>query len=124
MDNINLTEAMLQAEINQAREAGKIADSQEPRAQSVYYDSKEKQIVITLTNGNIFLFSPDLVEGLANASEEDLKDIEITPSKEGLHWDKLDVDLSISALLMGIVGTKRWMEQSRYKRIVMNIDEY
>ncbi|ACK66710.1 conserved hypothetical protein [Rippkaea orientalis PCC 8801] len=91
MESLNLTEEMLQAEINQAREAAKIADSQDLRAQSVYYDSQARQVVINLTNGSTFFCPTDLIEGLTNAADEDLKEIEITPCKEGLHWENLDI---------------------------------
>jgi hypothetical protein len=109
MNNLNLTDEILEKEISQAREAAKLADSQEPRAQSVHYDAQEKQIVLKLKNGTTFLFPPNLIQGLMSASDKDIAEVEITPSCEGLHWETLDVDLSIPSLLMGIFGTKLWM---------------
>ena len=29
----------------------------------------------------------------------------------GLHWEKLDADLSIPALIVGIFGSKAWMQE-------------
>ncbi|MBW4681745.1 MAG: DUF2442 domain-containing protein [Microcoleus vaginatus WJT46-NPBG5] len=110
MDNLNLTEATLKTEIAQARAAAVSADASEPRAQSAYYDANSERIVIELQNGASFLFPPALVQGLAGASIEDLTP-EVTPSGEGLHWEKLDVDLSIPALMVGIFGTKAWMAE-------------
>lgn len=37
--------------------------------------------------------------------------IEVTPSGEGLHWEALDVDLSVLCLLLGVFGTKSWMAE-------------
>ncbi len=111
MSNLNLTEEVFKTEIVQAREAAKLADSQEPRAKSAYYDRHSQQIVIKLKNGAGFLLPPALVQGLAGASENALAEVEITPSGEGLHWEELDVDLSIHALMQGIFGSKIWMSQ-------------
>ncbi len=57
--------------------------------------------------------------GLAQASTEDLgamvsdrpSVIEVTPLGYGLHWEALDVDLSVPSLLKGVYGTRAWMEQ-------------
>lgn len=64
------------------------------------------------------MFSHELGQGSFGASEDDLTNIEITPSGIGLHWETLDVDLTVSSLLQGIYGTKVWMEQLRQKREV------
>ncbi|MGK7947207.1 MAG: DUF2442 domain-containing protein [Microcystaceae cyanobacterium] len=111
MASPNLNDQMIQEQIAKARRAAKIADSQEPRAESVYYDFIQKKIFINLKNGSSFAFPPDLVQGLSGEDEKLIADVEITPSREGLHWEKLDVDLSIPALLVGIFGTKAWMSQ-------------
>lgn len=111
MESPNLTYKITQSQIDQARETAIIADSLEPRAESVYYDYEQKKIVLNLKNSCCFQFPPDLVQGLADEDEKLIAEVEITPSKEGLHWEKLDVDLSIPALLMGIFGTKTWMSQ-------------
>ena len=59
----------------------------------------------------MFGFPSEAGEGLAGASIKDLAEVEVTPSGEGLHWKTLDVDLSISALMNGIFGTKKWMAE-------------
>lgn len=109
MENLNLTEETLKEEIAQARAAAALADASEPRAESAHYDPNSERIVIKLRNGASFLFPPQLVQGLAGASLDNLTEVEVTPSVEGLHWEKLDVDLSIPSLMIGIFGTKAWM---------------
>jgi hypothetical protein len=41
----------------------------------------------------------DLSPRLAMASDEDLNDFEVTPSGYGIHWEKIDEDISLIALL-------------------------
>lgn len=111
MENLNLSEETLKDEIAKAREAAAYADATEPRAKSAYYDANSDRIVIELRNKTSFLFPPELVQGLAGASLDDLMQVEVTPSGQGLHWETLDVDMSIPSLMMGIFGTKAWMAE-------------
>ena len=111
MENLHLSEETLKSEIAQAKAAAAIADTSEPRAHSAYYDPNAGRVVIELRNGASFLFPHELVQGLAGASLDDLKQVEVTPSGAGLHWEKLDVDMSIPALMVGIFGTKAWMAE-------------
>lgn len=51
-------------------------------------------------NGKEYKFNlRDLSPRLAVASEEELKDFEITPSGYGIHWEKIDEDISLISLL-------------------------
>ena len=67
--------------------------------------------MIHLQYGAIFSFLAELGQGLSGATLEDLAEVEVTPSGMGLHWEKLDADLSVPALLNGIYGNSAWMEQ-------------
>jgi hypothetical protein len=87
-----------------AKKAGERANQSEPRAVSAQYDSHTNLIIIYLRGGNTFSFSPKWVPGLREASATDLSNIEITPSGAGLHWENLDEDLSVPALLQGNFG--------------------
>jgi hypothetical protein len=106
MKDIVLTEETLKNEIAQARAAAASSDVLEPRAQTAYYDLNSNRMVIELRSGATFLFPPELVQGLAGASSDSLMQVKVTPSGEGLHWEELDVDMSIPAIIMGIFGTK------------------
>ncbi len=87
-----------------AKKAGDKANRSEPRAESAHYDSRTKRILVRLRDGKDFSFSSEWVPGLRGASAFDLANIEITPSGAGLHWERLDEDLSVPALLQGIFG--------------------
>lgn len=96
-------------EIDAALARGKIARLGEPRADSAHYDRALGRIVVALTGGATFAFPPRLVQGLERAAEEQLAKVEILGQGYGLHWEELDVDLSIPGLMAGIFGTASHM---------------
>jgi hypothetical protein len=97
------------AEIDAALARGREARSAEPRARSARYDGESGRVVMELTNGCIFAFPARLAQGLEEASDEQLAAVEILGAGSGLHWDELDVDLSVPGLLAGLLGTAAWM---------------
>jgi hypothetical protein len=78
-------------------------------AVSVRYHRRNGRIVVNLSTGVQLAFPVRLAEGLADASPEDLKEIEITPTGLGLHWPRLDADIYVPALLQGLFGSENWM---------------
>ena len=99
------------AEIDAARERGRIAQETEPRATSARYDVKSGRIIVELTSGATFAFPPALVEGLSDATVAELSEVEVSPIGFGLHWPSLDEDYTVPGLMNGIFGTARWMAQ-------------
>ena len=97
------------AQIDAGLERGRQALESEPRAASARYDRKLGRVVVELTNGCTFAFPPRLAQGLETATDEQLKTVEILGVGFGLHWDALDVDLSIPGLMAGLFGTKTYM---------------
>ncbi len=87
---------------------GQEADRIEPRAEGATYDPKRDLVVVGLRGGFAFGFPPLAVEGLQSATPEDLSKIRISPSGEGLHWDGLDVDASLTGLMMGALNLREW----------------
>lgn len=98
---------LIQVEAAQAR--GQVEQSVALRANSARYDPRKKLVVISLVNGSSFSFPPQLAQGLANARPADLAEIEISPLGIGLHWPKLDADLTVEGLLAGLFGSRSWM---------------
>lgn len=96
-------------EINAAIERGYIAQQAEPRADTVRYDTRSSRIIVDLSNGCTFAFPPSVAQGLETATDEDLAAVEILGAGYGLHWEALDVDLSIPGLLAGLFGTRSYM---------------
>ena len=104
---------------------GKIVDAErrgersirsEPRARTARYNRKTGRVLVELTNGCSFAFPARRAQGLEEASDEDLSDIEILGLGLGLHWERLDVDLSVPGLLAGLLGTKAYMDRQRAAR--------
>jgi hypothetical protein len=101
--------SLTDAEIDAALERGQEAQAHEPRAQAVRYDRERGGMIVDLTNGCSFVFPPRLAQGLEQASDDELGNVVILGSGIGLHWDGLDVDLSVPGLLAGLFGTKAYM---------------
>lgn len=97
------------AEIDAALSRGTHALDTEPRAVSARYDQRLDRIVVELTNGCTFAFPPRLAQGLETATDDDIARVEILGVGYGLHWEALDVDLSIPGLLAGLFGTRAYM---------------
>jgi len=96
-------------EYERAKRAAARADRIEPRAKSARYDRRTNRIVVELRNGASFIFPPELAQGLAGASPNDLANVQVTPSGAGLRWPSLDADFSLPNLLAGEFGSKSWM---------------
>jgi hypothetical protein len=88
----------------------------EPRARSVRYDRRTGRVHVDLTNGCTFAFPARNAQGLERASDTELAQVEILGLGLGLHWDHLDVDLSVPELLAGLFGTKAYMDRQRAAR--------
>jgi hypothetical protein len=97
------------AEFEAASRRGRRIAVHEPRAASARYDRRRDRIVVELTNGCTFAFPPQLAQGLAEASAEQLSQVEVLGAGYGLHWEALDIDFTVPGLLAGIFGTRSHM---------------
>jgi Protein of unknown function (DUF2442) len=103
--------AKLQTKINKARKAGAEIDGIEPKAVKAWYAEDTERIFIELNTEIIMGFPYRKLQGLENATPQQLAAVEVTPSGYGLHWESLDVDLGIPQLVIGLLGTKAWMSE-------------
>lgn len=94
------------AEIDAATARGEAARQMEPRAATARYDRQLGRMVVELTNGCSFAFPPRLAQGLEQASDDQIAEVEILGAGYGLHWEALDADLSVPGLLAGLFGTR------------------
>lgn len=95
----------------QAAAQGAVRAGAHLQATAARYDARNKRVVVELANGSQFAFPPALAQGLEHARAADLAVIEITPLGTGLHWPRLDADLSVEGLLAGLFGSRAWMRQ-------------
>jgi Protein of unknown function (DUF2442) len=99
-----------------AKRRGEQLLSSEPRARAAGYHRASGRIHVELTNGCSFAFPARLAQGLDAASDAELAEVEILGLGLGLHWERLDVDLSVPGLLAGMFGTKAFMDRQRAAR--------
>lgn len=94
------------ADIDEALERGRRAQANEPRARAARYDADQRQIIVELTNGAVFIFPPALVKTLAGVDPAALADVTVLGSGYGLHWEALDLDLTVPGLLAEVFATQ------------------
>jgi Protein of unknown function (DUF2442) len=102
--------------ITRAERRGEGSLRDEPRARRARYDRGTGPIHVDLTNGCSFAFPARNAQGLERASDAELAQVEILGLGPGLHWERLDVDLSVPGLLAGLFGTRAWMDRQRAAR--------
>lgn len=96
-------------QITAALERGVQADRLEPRASAVLYNETSGRVEVSLRNGCTYAFPVSLIPDLADASQEDLREVCVAGTGTGIRFPKIDVDLSVHGLLMGLFGTRRWL---------------
>lgn len=82
------------AEFEAAIARGAAARKNEPHASAVRYDAATRRIVISFATG---------------ATDEQISEVELLSDGYGLHWESLDVDLTVPGIVMGIFGATKWM---------------
>jgi len=98
------------AEIDAAIERGLYEQAAMPHARSAYFDRVARRIVIDLTSGCTFSFLPSIVQGLEDATDDDLRQVDTGPTGYGLLFPTLAIDLSVHALTSGMFGSRPFME--------------
>ncbi|PZR35815.1 DUF2442 domain-containing protein [Caulobacter segnis] len=97
-----LTDAQIDAALGRGRQAR----LDEPRACAARYDPKARKITVDLTNGASFAFPTALVTELANAEPASVAAVQVLGTGYGLHWETLDLDLTVPGLLADLFGTR------------------
>lgn len=105
------TDADIERQYADAVEAGRAVDEAGPRAASARYDRDTGRVEVELRNGCLFAFPAEMGQGLRGASPDELAAVEVTPGGYGLHWEALDADLAVPALMAGVFGTAAWMRE-------------
>jgi hypothetical protein len=102
--------------VAQAERRGQRSLRMEPRARTARYNRRTGRVHVELTTGCTFAFPARNAQGLERASEAELAQVEILGLGLGLHWERLDVDLTVPGLLAGLFGTKAYMDRQRAAR--------
>jgi Protein of unknown function (DUF2442) len=104
-------EKELRTNFVRASRAGKRAAQTEARASAVIYRPKEHALWIELTNGVAVALPVDLIPQLRRAARRDVSAVEILGRSDGLHWETLDVDLSVPGLLSSVFPGPEWLAE-------------
>ena len=94
-----------------ARQQGEAHLQTELQAQQVTYDRAKEQLVIELKNGIIILLPRHLLQGLQEATAEQIATLQVGPRGASLHWESLGLSFSLAGLLVGSFGTQAWMQE-------------
>lgn len=95
-------------QIAQARADGAARERTEPRAAHAEYDAERGAVLVRLTSGAWFGFSPSAVPELAGASAQDLAAVQVEDWGEALHWDALDADVSVPGIIFESLEAPAW----------------
>jgi hypothetical protein len=101
----------LKANFARASRAGRRAAKTEPRAARATYDAKDKALRIELTNGAAISLPVKLIPALKGASPNEVRSVEVLGRGGGLHWEALDVDLSVPGLVSSVFAGPEWMAE-------------
>jgi hypothetical protein len=101
----------LRSNFVRASRAGKRAARTEARARFVVYRPREHALRIELTNGVAIALPVKLIPDLRRAARRDVRAVEILGRGGGLHWESLDVDLSIPGLLSSVFAGPEWLAE-------------
>ena len=90
---------------------GRRAASTEPRAARVGYRAHKHALWIELTNGATLTLPVRLIPRLRGARSKDIRAVEVLGRGGGLHWESLDVDLSVPGLVSSIFPETVWLAE-------------
>jgi hypothetical protein len=101
----------LRANYAKASRAGRQAARLEPRAAKAVYRAHNATLQIELTNGASLCVPVKLIPALKRASARDIRAVEVLGRGGGLHWQSLDLDLSVPALVSSVFEGPTWMAE-------------
>ena len=104
-------EKELRENFARASRAGRRAARTEPRASTVVYRATERALQIALTNGAAISLPVNLIPSLRYAAPRHIRTVEILGRGSGLHWEGLDLDLSVPGLLTSVFAGPVWLAE-------------
>jgi Protein of unknown function (DUF2442) len=101
----------LRANFAKASRAGREAAKTEPRAASATYRARDEALHVALTNGAKFIIPVKLIPELQKAPVRDIRKVEVLGRGGGLHWETLDVDISVPGLIASVFEGPTWLAE-------------
>jgi hypothetical protein len=103
--------AELKKNYDKANRAARETARTEPRAVEAKYLPGSRHLRVRLTNGASLSLPTSIISELRNATPSQLASLEILPGGDGLHWDALDVTISVPGLVASLFGRSVWMSE-------------
>lgn len=91
-----------------AQKLGDHLQKVEPRAIRAEYDAERGIVMVQLKSGVWFGFPPSMDVDLKDAKPEQLAKVEVVPWGEALHWEELDVHISVPGLIFDYLDAPSW----------------
>ena len=104
-------EKELRSNFARASRAGRLAAITEPRAARVAYRAQKHALRIELTNGATITLPVRLIPSLRGLRPKDLRAVEVLGCGGGLHWESLDLDLSVLGLVSSVFPGTEWLAE-------------
>jgi hypothetical protein len=101
----------LRSNFARASRAGRQGAKMEPRAARAIYRTRDNALLIELTNGAAITIPVKLIPGLKRAAPTNIRAVEVLGRGGGLHWESLDLDLSVPALVSSVFAGPEWMAE-------------
>ena len=104
-------EKELRSNFARASRVGRLAAITEPRAARVAYRAQKHTLRIELTNGATITLPVKLIPSLKGVRPKDLRAVEVLGRGGGLHWESLDLDLSVRGLVSSMFRGTAWLAE-------------
>ncbi len=86
-----------------------------PHATQAMYDKRLHRVLIRLSNRLEIALNPDDHQSIQKALPEQLREIELMGKGYVIYFPKIDEGIYVPALIQGILGSKKWMEETAAK---------
>lgn len=84
---------------------------QEPHVVAVSYDAEHDRLIVELDSGYGMLIPRHWLQGLQDATSEQLEAVHILGPGTAIAWDDPDVGFTVEGLTQGLFGSARWMRE-------------
>ena len=111
------SKAEMDREIDRALARGRRRAVTEPQAERAHYERRTGRVVVDLTNGCSFVFPARSLQGLAQATDAELADVEILGAGHGLNWPALDADFTTKSKAKAAAARANGRKGGRPRRV-------
>ena len=105
-----MNELEFQSQLETANRRGLEAQVREVRALGARFDHASCDLILTLRGGMTLLVPARLLQGVADASPEQIERVELAADGSALRFAELDADFLVQDIASGSFGTRKWMQ--------------